>query len=599
MTKPTLHLADVRPNLHELVRPRVVAFNRLEARPRTLDFTRSLRAEVRDPLWLLTRQWQFGEFAGEDAASPVASRIGYREQPIDRVAFHGSAPFQLPPTSMPLETRVERERVPLVVHGPDTPAPCSDVLFAVQWGLRFRRMLLAAGLGDADLEPYLDRFPIRVRNEAHRPDPSAAEVAAVAHGRVADGVALWRAVVDGLHDPWVDTLGTASAATLKSVAADFAAFCSRRVERVFSAPAGDADTAWRPDHLEYGFTAAAPPAGGTQTVLGADQYHGGHLDWFSFDVIAGGALPLDTDEEAGQPAEQVRGFIPAAVRYRGQPQARFWEMEETAVNFGRIDTSATGLLHLMLAEFGLIYSNDWFMMPLPLEINTVCEVRGIVVDDTFGRHTFIRQAGRGPESAWQRWAMFHLTERDASQPSASRFYLPPALGKVLESEPLERVNFIRDEMANMVWAVERTVPSQTGRGMSGDLSEEPAGPPARLDDEVAIGYDLGSRMPLHWIPFIAVHIDGSVSEIRLQRARMAGGRPARGAIVGGPRSPYFVEEEEVPRAGVIVERSWQRARWLLGRTFVWVGRKKMAGRGEGWSQLQFDRVVDLGPKATP
>ena len=28
---------------------------------------RALRAEVRDPLWMLTRQWQMGEFQGDDA----------------------------------------------------------------------------------------------------------------------------------------------------------------------------------------------------------------------------------------------------------------------------------------------------------------------------------------------------------------------------------------------------------------------------------------------------------------------------------------------------------------------------------------------------
>ena len=63
--------------------------------------------------------------------------------------------------------------------------------------------------------------------------------------------------------------------------------------------------------------------------------------------------------------------------------------------------------------------------------------------------------------------MFHLTEKDRQWPSANRFYLVPAVGKVLESEPLERVNFMRDEMANMVWGVESIVPSQTGKGMSG------------------------------------------------------------------------------------------------------------------------------------
>lgn len=68
-------------------------------------------------------------------------------------------------------------------------------------------------------------------------------------------------------------------------------------------------------------------------------------------------------------------------------------MEESQTDFGKIGTSATGLLHLMLAEFGLIYSNDWFMLPHPMPVNTHCEIRGIVVDDTFGRHRSSQHKG--------------------------------------------------------------------------------------------------------------------------------------------------------------------------------------------------------------
>ena len=50
--------------------PTVKLWNRLEARPRTDNFDRALKAEVRDALWMLTRQWQMGEFAGDDAGSP-------------------------------------------------------------------------------------------------------------------------------------------------------------------------------------------------------------------------------------------------------------------------------------------------------------------------------------------------------------------------------------------------------------------------------------------------------------------------------------------------------------------------------------------------
>ena len=47
--------------------PTITVWNRLEGRPRSVDFGRSLRAEVRDALWMLTRQWQVGEFQGDDA----------------------------------------------------------------------------------------------------------------------------------------------------------------------------------------------------------------------------------------------------------------------------------------------------------------------------------------------------------------------------------------------------------------------------------------------------------------------------------------------------------------------------------------------------
>jgi hypothetical protein len=56
-----------------------------------------------------------------------------------------------------------------------------------------------------------------------------------------------------------------------------------------------------------------------------------------------------------------------------------------------------------------------------------------------------------------------------------------------------------------------------------------------------------------------------------------------------------LNEEEVPRAGKIVTRSWQRARWLNGATFLWLGRAVITGKGEGSSGLAFDQVVE--PKA--
>ena len=64
-------------------------------------------------------------------------------------------------------------------------------------------------------------------------------------------------------------------------------------------------------------------------------------------------------------------------------------------------------------------------------------------------------------------------------------WVPPAVGKVLESAPIERVNFLRDEMANMVWGVESTVPSQTGQGVSGyETTARTTVPAPALVDEI-------------------------------------------------------------------------------------------------------------------
>src|SRR5438874_1996873 len=90
--------------------PAVVGWNRLEGRPRTEQFDRALRAEVRDALWFLTRQWQFGEFRGEDAGSPIDVRTAVRVDPLQHYAVRGQGAIAYDP-SLPLETHVEREAV--------------------------------------------------------------------------------------------------------------------------------------------------------------------------------------------------------------------------------------------------------------------------------------------------------------------------------------------------------------------------------------------------------------------------------------------------------------------------------------------------------
>ncbi len=63
-----------------------------------------------------------------------------------------------------------------------------------------------------------------------------------------------------------------------------------------------------------------------------------------------------------------------------------------------------------------------------------------------------------------------------------------------------------------------------------------------------------------------------------------------GALRGG--EPVWLHEEEVPRSGVVVVRTNQRARGPDGSVHVWTARAKGTGGGEGSSGLRFDVVEE-------
>jgi hypothetical protein len=220
--------------------------------------------------------------------------------------------------------------------------------------------------------------------------------------------------------------------------------------------------AWVPEHLEYSFSFESRTKDGRKRSLVADQYASGHLDWKDFDqeITDGG----DDVQQMTEPVEQIQTYIPTSLSFSGMPHPRLWQMEDRTVDFGKIEASPTALLNLLLAEYGLTYSNDWFILPYELPINTICEIKGILITDVFGQNQYVRPAIEDPETDWQQFAVFHQTERANYTAKESIFYLPPAVGRLMEGEDLEKVNFVRDEMANMVWAIEQTVESEAGAG---------------------------------------------------------------------------------------------------------------------------------------
>jgi hypothetical protein len=549
--------------------PLIRGWNRLEGRTSIPDFERSLRTEVRDPLWFLTRQWQFREFQGEDAASPIDVALGVRSAPLATIRIGATdAPYN---PAEPVETRVERE------------LPQFDLTLHMQ-GSRYLKLLL-------DREPekiakflpdFVSEWHFTATSIAGEPDIDAGRLQASGAAFLVDLAALLASIREGNFATVVATFtGNAAERTaMNRVGAKLLSWFDRTYGAARTEP-----TAWRADRLSYKFacqTAADPDA----VSLIADEYRGGTLDWYAFDASAA---------QADGPASETAtlSYLPTGIDFAGMPSVRFWEMENGRTEFGHIDANTNDLAKLLLAEFVLLFSNDWCVVPLDLPIGTFARVDGLLVTDVFGEETWVRPANRGAGADWHNWSMYLLSGDDAESPG---LFLAPVLTTTIEAPPIEQVQFTRDEMANMVWAIEQRVMSRLGEGIMLE-NRETAGLATSVP-ATETRYVLGTSVPDYWRPFIPVHVPASVRSIRLQRARLEGASIEPKAEVLRIKGDYFIDEEAIPRAGRIVQRVYQRARWHDGKTFLWIGRRSQTGRGEGSSGLVFDHIVERGERST-
>jgi hypothetical protein len=544
--------------------PLVRGWNRLEGRPRSTDFERSLRAEVRDPLWFLTRQWQFGEFEGDDAGSPIDARIAYETAPLD--GYRSGADILPYDGKTPLEARVEGEAVPF------------DLMLHMQAARVFERLLADRGRG-ARLHDYVGLFVLDYdAGVAGEGTSEARAMFDAGQSFLFDAAQLIAAVRDGSHATRIAGF-TGLTATESAQLVEAGQLLVSWYERTYTQPTQP--PAWRPDRLDYHFDCVS---GGEAVTLTADDHRGGDLDWHAFDV----GSPVASGRTA--PTVTALSFLPTTVRFAGMPSPRYWEMEDGKTDFGRLDINTNDLARLLLAEYMLLFSNDWCAVPLALPVGSFTRIQGLLVTDVFGEQTLIRAADRGRDSDWQRWSMYRLDGDDSANMG---LLLAPALASGMRSAPVEQVRFLRDEMANMVWAVEYRVASKLGEPFNPALA--PPVPPSPGPAAAAARFHLGDWVPANWRPFIPAHLPGSQRSIRLQRARLPD-QPALplGVVLDAP-APYFVAEEEVPRAGRLVTRGFRRARWTDGTTFLWMGRESPIGRGEGSSGLVFDRVEEPPP----
>lgn len=566
--------------------PSITFWTRLEPFTRLDDIEAGLQARVHDPLWALARQWQTGEFQGEDGGTPIQARVRMERATLSR--FHagpadGAVAGRRLTSTIPLEALAEREAVQVADDAR------RDRRLAAEAGLMFMRMLERAGVAPAVRGAFVAEPGFALRASADDPaageDPAGDAYLAMLAGRMPDGFRLYAALRRSLPErlPARPEIAAAEQPKVIEAAKAYVAWFEAR----YCVPPAGVAPAWMPERMEYSFAVAAAIHDGA-IALSAPEYPGGTLDWHSFDVDFGldlGVRPSDPQSET-----VTRTVIPSPVRYPGMAADRWWEFEDARVDFSRIEGDPDELLRLLLVDFALLYSNDWFILPVDLPVGALYHFGSLVVTDAFGVRTLVpHYTSTEPER--HDWRMF------AVAPSHDVLFLPPVLTGSLHGDPIEDVSFMRDEPANLVWAVERLVPSLAGGALDRAERERQrpleVAPNNEATEDDALAYRLATTVPPHFIPFKPVRPDPAQPDIRLRRAAAlverdgaAGLTRPYGRILEPPDLSLF--EEEVPANGVRLVRRYQHARWVDGSTVVWLARRKQPGRGELSSGLQFD-----------
>ncbi len=596
---PPLHLTGATiqdPN--RSITPAVTTWTRLEALPQSSDLEPALQAAIADPLWLLCRQWQFLEFAAQDAGTPIDVRVEGEHALLSRY-LPGPLSSDAPARARDYST----EAVPLEVTIEPEPVREHHARLAAQAGVHLQWMLNIGHLNDA----FLAAYPLQLA--ATTTDTSADQRGMdwrqVAQGRALDARALLAALA-----PLRDTTGKLTALPPQpTIPAPQQATTLNVLQRWlgwyenFLTDPSTSD-AWNPRRLEYSFATSAEVTGG-ELVLAADEYTDGTLDWYSITAVPGSLGPAHTPQPPT--TLPLRPLLPSPVEYPGKPADRFWEFEDATIHFGAIDAGPTDLSRMLLVEFALIYGNDWFVIPIRLPVGSLFRITTCTVRDTFGAVTTLTRSRNTDTTPW---SLFDITSGPPTQTGSDYFFLPPTLAQTIEGEPIEQVTLCRDEMANMAWGIEQHV-----QGISGDpydRAEEASlqaahqhidGPPV----DAPLVYRLATSVPEQWIPFVPVPAETTTPTtdpiMQLQRRALLrtetdGQRrlihPKGVLLRTDPEQnpdtepPLCIEEEEIPREGTIVQRSFQYTRWFDGHVLLWLGRRKHTGRGEGSSGLRFD-----------
>lgn len=577
--------------------PSITTWHRLVPISKSADFAAAIAAEVHDPMWMLARQHQIGELRAEDTGSPAFVRIGYKAAPLVDLVLTASPTNA---TTVPLDPMKPIEAQ--ILPEPFTP----DLATKVELGLTFFQIL-----GEALTVPrvvvirnaFLTVATLQLKLTQPAPgdfnptDEGTAAFVQMTAGRTLDGVALYLAAKAG--QPIPDAVSQVLTGTEPTTVANAYNAFVRWVEGAFGQIGTDDPKGWNASILDYDIKMRFGAAPATVT-LDVHPNENGSVDWTSFD------LEPTTNQPFSALPVQVAREIPTHTRFPGMPAPRYWDFESGDIPWPDVDTTRTELARLLVIDFAMLYGVDMFVVPLELSVGNAVTIDSLVVYDVFGGRVVVDPVETGRTGTKpDRFTMFTaaIVNVPADGAVTNFMVLPPGAGQALQHGPaLEEVRFARDEVANMVWGIEAVTESPIGerrRGSERDAAVDadptlppPQDPPATT---APLRYQVESKVPVHWIPFLNPLTATSTKLEKGATVRASAGNLlpiyAVGKILspgGVNNAPYLLNEEQVARTGTRVERLVFGSRSRDGKSYLWVARRRRVGGGETQSGLRFD-----------
>lgn len=554
--------------------PSITTWTRLEPRPRSEDLAPALEARVYDPAWLLARQWQVAEFRGHDAAFPV--RVDYRiatEPLLDDLD-----------TPLPL--------VPLDLAAAEPPSSLTTAE-AAEAGAELVTQLREAGCPDTLVTALVTAYPLLTAD----PSDGALTTAAgqsylrLLRGRVPDARAatpdLSAAVSSGQLPPALAG-ATADPVTALHAIASWLSDGTDQVDRH-----GFGVDNWQPDQLDYRY-AAHVAAGASRREVVAPTWGGEPPDWSDLDVTdAGGAAGIDS-------AAAVRAGSSAAnlLTYPGMPDHRWWAFEDGRVNLARLDLGVTDVARMLVVEFAGLFSNDWYMQPVDLPLGSLNTVVELVVTDSHKRARALRAADEpsSPRAGAPGFALFSHTwsRNDTPAGTASGLLLPPASVASQRSGPLETVVLLRDDTADLGWALEVLVESDDGEEIDRVAAANERRPPpvASPPDRSVAQYRLETTVDPYQFPLVPSPEGAPVYLVVNPPVGTRNDTVVYPSPLGLllPASSSGIRQEELPREGMRLSRHAVVTRSFDGAVARWTVRNRYVVASSPAPRIEFDGV---------